>query len=369
MRYKTTRINRFISICLLLFSALMQLSGCSYARYDTADISKNPSIVYVDINNPLFGVEIIHRAKVNGGREAIISKKVPVIPKIEPGANTTFSMKYYRSLIYSSPNVGISVEFPTGRKYPAYLDTGFNGFIVLTSDIVLDNKLEIFKDDFLFFNDGECHIPVLNIGPAQIKDVMASYEKQQWQFRIMNIPVYKRSAIIIGCSFIKTFDYVLFDNVSQEVVFSKDGAFKPDSPQLWTSFPFSIKPDSALNAKIMVQMPINGHVYELFFDSCGGKPGLNLNEHDWQTIETDLTVKRLRKSHIDLYQSGRVSCQRATVSELSIGEKTIKNAEINISEFPEGSEFSESLSMITLGYFQDTIVVLDFVNNLFWIKR
>ena len=53
----------------------------------------------------------------------------------------------------------------------------------------------------------------------------------------------------------------------------------------------------------------------------------------------------------------------ATVSELSIGAKTINNANVSIYDDSDG------LSMLSLGYFQDTSVVLDFVNNLFWVKN
>ncbi len=359
MKYKITKMKRIITITLLLLSALVPLSGCSLAPYATADISKNPSLVHFDINNPPFDVK----------KEYVQDKgktRITLIPKYELGANKTFSMKYHhRSLLHSAPNVSIIVEFPNGRKYAALLDTGFNESIFLTSDIVLDNKLAILPNGpYLQSNvSGICHIPVLKIGPAQIKDAGGVYWEQQWQYRILNIPIYKHSAIILGVKFIKTFSYVLFDNVSQEVIFSKDETFEPNNPQLWNSFPFSIKLDSQLDERIMVQIPIDRQIIEVWFDSGGDKPGLSLNEHDWQTIEPNLTVKQLRNSHGNNFQSGRFSCQMAKVSELSIGEKIIKNADVLIYDDPK------SLSMISLGYFQDTIVVLDFVNNLMWIKK
>ncbi len=351
-----TKIKLNVLITLLLLFAQVQLSGCSYARYDTGDISKNPSLVHIDANNPKFfgKITIINANK----EEKTFTIRKKVIPKIELGVNKTFSMKYD-----SAPNVRIPVDFPNGRKYAAFLDSGFSEYILITSDVVLDNKLAISTIDPNSGAQGICHIPAFNIGSAEIKDTVGYYWEQQFQFRILNIPVYKYPFILLGVSFIKTFDYVLFDNVGQEVVFSKDGAFKPDNPQLWNSFPFSIKPDSFKNERIMVQIPVNGHVYELYFDSCGFKPGLSLNERDRQAIEPNLTVKQLHKSHFYSLQSGFVSCQRATVSELSIGGKTLKNAEIIIKDDPK------SLSMFSLGYFQDTIVVLDFVNNLMWIKK
>ncbi len=113
----------------------------------------------------------------------------------------------------------------------------------------------------------------------------------------------------------------------------------------------------------MVQIPIAGQMFEIMFDSCGDWPGLDLNKIHWQAIESNLNVKRLRKSHIDSYQSGRVSVQKVVVSQISIGEKILKNVDVVINDNPDG------LSVMSLGYFQDTIVVLDFVNNLMWIKK
>ena len=150
----------------------------------------------------------------------------------------------------------------------------------------------------------------------------------------------------------------MFDNVKQEVTFSKDGSFTPENNDLWCSYPFEIKSD-----RIIVQMPVNGEVYELFFDSGGYKPGLFLNKDDWNIIKQSLNVKQIRKSHYYNYFLGRLPCQIAKVSELSMGEKKLKNTQILI------REDSKDLSMLSLDYFQDTVVVLDFVNNLLWIKK
>ena len=110
-------------------------------------------------------------------------------------------------------------------------------------------------------------------------------------------------------------------------------------------------------------MPINGHVFELFFDSCGSTPGLNLNQNHWENIKENSNFKSHGKDILITYFNEKLPIEKVNISEISIGEKTIKNADINI--FDEPNE----LSMLSLGYFQDTIVVLDFVNNLFWIKK
>lgn len=363
-------MKRYVLIPLLLQFVLMQLSGCSFAPYATVNISKNPALTHLD---DFQSIKDVKRIFSNVEIEESVSDTNTVIWKasnlksgignIEIGPNKTFTIKYHRCLLHQAPNVRIPVKFPNGLKYSAYLDTGFNGYVALTSDIVLDNKLAILPvgPNLQSNASGICYIPALNIGPAQIKDTLGFYTEQQWQFRIMNVLIYKQTDIILGREFIKSFDYVLFDNVNQEVVFSKDGAFEPDNPQLWTSYTFLEDPNRGNT--IMVKMPIAGQVFEVAFDSCGEKPGLELNKSQWNTIKPNLSVKRLRKSHYYSYQAGRMSCQEATVSEISVGEKIIKNADVDIIDDPE------SLSIISLGYFQQTSVILDYVNNLMWIKK
>ncbi len=383
-------MNKFMPLFLFLQFALLQLSGCSIARYSTGDISKNSKVVHLNINDiqdlksfPFYELELgykdeklkvnFEQADRNSKIENFIKKikanvktgtKVdiavtyvvkPSIREIDTGDNKTFSVKYHRCMIHSAPQVYIPVEFPNGRKYIAYLDTGFNSIIILTSDIVVDNNLVVIPIC------GACQIPILNIGQAQIKDATVFYDEQQWQFRVLNIPLYKHSAIILGRDFIKSFGYVMFDNVKKEVVFSKNGTFLPEYPHLWISYPFIEDPNAGNT--IMVKIPINGNILDIAFDSCGGDPGLVLNKSHWQAIKNDLNIKKLVNSNITIWAGDHWPCKKATVSKISIGEKIIKNAEVNIDENPE------HLSIFSLGYFQDSVVVLDFVNNLLWIKK
>ncbi|MBN2590294.1 MAG: hypothetical protein JXA96_10565 [Sedimentisphaerales bacterium] len=362
-------MNKFLPLFLFLQYALLQLSGCSIARYPTGDISKNPKAVLMELKSIKDYEKIFSGVKTEPipGQNTVkitMSGLKPVIGSIELGSNKNFSAKYHRSLINQAPNVFIIVEFPNGRKYTAYLDTGCPGYGILTSDIVLDNKLAVLPSGPLIqFSgvSGICYIPVLNIGPAQIKDGIAFYDEQQWQFRVLNFPIYKHSALILGRDFIKSFDYVMFDNVHKKAVFSKEGAFVPDNPQLWSSYHFFEDPNGGNT--IVVKIPIAGKLFEVAFDSCGDKPGLSLSQKHWQTIEPELVVKRLRKSNVYKYQSGRKSYQKATISEISIGDKKLRNVDVIIDNEPEG------YSIFSLGYFQDTTVVLDYVNKLFWIKK
>ena len=360
--------RKTISILLLLF-AFVQLSGCSIAPYKTVDISKDPRAVQMEFTSIEEVKRIIPNAKFERKDNDIIfihntnsSEFQTSIKNIDLGNEKEVTVKYYRNFLNEAPNVSIILELPNGKKYPAWLDTGFPVNILLTSDIALETKFEIFPFTGGTFQ-GICQIPEFNIGDMKTEDALSYYYEQQWQLRVLNIPIYSHPNIILGIEFIDSFDYVLFDNVSEQVTFSKNGAFEPDSKDSWQSYPFEIKPDSLSNNRIMVQMPVNGQVYELFFDTCGDEPGLDLNKSDWENISKDLTVKKIKRTNIYNWQSGKITCQKATISELIIAGKTFKNADVLIK-----TDDTNRLSMLSLGYFQDTTVVLDFVNNLLWIR-
>ena len=379
-------MKKYVTFFYLL--AILQLSGCSFSRYPIGDISKNPKTIYLDINDlnnlksfPFYELELAYKneklkvtfnqtdrndkidnfiktIKSNVKQEdkvALIYTIKPLIREIDTGGNKTFSVKYQSSLMSSDSQVLIPVEFPNGRKYIAYLDTGFNANILIPSDIVVDNKLVVVP------KSGACHIPVLNIGPAQVKDTIAFIDQQQWQFRVLNIPFYKHSVLILGREFIRSFDYVMFDNVHKEAVFSKEDEFIPDNPQSWSSYPFIEDPNGGNT--IVVKIPLAGKVLDIAFDSCWGEPGLFINKKHWEAVKQDLSFKLQGKFNGVTYQGIKLPGRKATISSLSIGEKTLKNAKVHISDDPNG------YSVLGLDYFQDTSVVLDFVNNLFWIKK
>ena len=360
-------MNRVTSTALLLLPALLGLSGCAAGTYRTADISQDPELVHIQFKSlqdayTLFdGIKMVIDPETKTLGWDATGVRWAGIKSIEFEDGKTFSAGYYRSFLHRAPNSTIQVEFPGGHKYAAIVDTDFPVHIVLTSDIVVANELPIypFEDRPL---QGACRIGELKVGSARVRDVAGAYREEQWQFRILGRPVYKHPVVFLGLPFMASFDYVAFDNVAQEVTFSKDGAFEPDDAEQWTSYPFEIKPDLNGNDKLMVQMPVAGQVCELSFASCGDNPGLHLSRDMWDDLSQPMRVEKQRQTTHYWYQTGVLPCEIATVAELSLGPKTIANAEVLIPDDPE------RLSLVSLGYFQDTVVVLDFVNKLMWIR-
>jgi hypothetical protein len=59
-------------------------------------------------------------------------------------------------------------------------------------------------------------------------------------------------------------------------------------------------------------------------------------------------------------------CRNIVVSKLQFGEQTIRNAKIYIID--EQGWWGDEI-LVGMGYFQDTVVVLDFESKLLWVKK
>jgi hypothetical protein len=157
MAHDGARIETSVLVTLFLLSALAQVSGCSFARYPVGALSRDPEVARIELKTiedyrKMFSdVEIADRASDDGVTLKMSGVRPPII---ELGSDKTLSVKYHRSLICEAPQVHIILEFPNGRKYPAYLDTGAPGSMILTGDIVLDNKFVILPSGPSFQTSG-----------------------------------------------------------------------------------------------------------------------------------------------------------------------------------------------------------------------
>ena len=65
---------------------------------------------------------------------------------------------------------------------------------------------------------------------------------------------------------------------------------------------------------------------------------------------------------------GRLKCRRGVIRELQLGSRTIKKAKISV--FPNDSPLLEECQgMIGMDCFRDTVIVLDFENEIMWVKN
>jgi hypothetical protein len=115
----------------------------------------------------------------------------------------------------------------------------------------------------------------------------------------------------------------------------------------------------------MVDIPLAGQTRHLLFDTGSGS-GLIVAKDIWKTLSSELTI--LKKANTrQRMMHGFEPSKEITVQNLDVGNHRLKNAVIFmlLNEEPCGKDFF----LLGMGYFQDTVVVIDIENNLLWIKK
>jgi hypothetical protein len=65
---------------------------------------------------------------------------------------------------------------------------------------------------------------------------------------------------------------------------------------------------------------------------------------------------------------GRLKCRTAAIPEFEFAGRIIKNA--NVSVFPDDSILLEECGgLLGMQYFRDTVIVLDFEQELLWVRK
>jgi len=278
-------------------------------------------------------------------------------------------IKYHSSY---SANHWMVVEgrLDSGRKYPVILDTGASVALFVNDIHIMENKLAISPinsgdDDSVGW--GRCHLPELHLGQVTVANWPCFYREQHTEIQLLGLPLAKGKAIIAGLPALRSFKYVAFDSISEEVELSLDEVFEPEQPDLWTQYPFEIEEDLGGNAFLFVKIPIAGAETELQLDTGSGK-GLAISEELWEKMRQNIPPIKLRRGR-DLYPYiGSLRCKRGVVPELGVGSRTVTNARISV--FPNDSPIVDGCSgMLGMQYFQNTAIVLDFERDLMWVKN
>jgi hypothetical protein len=279
-----------------------------------------------------------------------------------------FRIKYHPSY---SVNRWMAVEgsLAGDRKYPVILDTGASVGLFVNDIHIMENKLAIspFKRGEDSVGSGMCYMPELHIGQLTLVNWPCCYRAQHTELQLLGIPLAKGKAVIAGLEALRRFKYIAFDSVKKEVELSLKETFKPEQPDLWAKYSFSIEEDLGGNVFLLVKIPIAGKEVELQLDTGSGR-GLAASQELWDEIQKEIRHLKLRKG-IDLYPYiGQLVCKRGVIAELEVGNRTVRNAGISV--FPDDSPVMDHCSgMLGMQYFQDTVVVLDFDRDLIWVKN
>jgi hypothetical protein len=257
-----------------------------------------------------------------------------------------------------------------GNRYPVVLDTGASVALFVNDTHIAENKLaihDLVTDSGNLMDFGVCYLPKLYIGEMTLADSSCIYRQKLAKVRLFGLLAAKDKAIIAGLPTLRKFKYIAFDSVREEVEFSLQKVFEPGESDSWTQYSFTIEESLGGNAYLFVKVPIAGVETELQLDTGSGR-GLAIAEELWERINEKIPEAKLKRGK-DLYPYiGQMACRRGVVPKLEVGGRMVKDAMISV--FPNDSPLLDQCQgLLGMQYFQDTVMVLDFEQNLMWVKN
>lgn len=260
-----------------------------------------------------------------------------------------------------------------GRTYPVIFDTG-NNLGVLIEDIQINrHDLQVF-----FFNSENKHdsgglaiVKSLKVGPLEFENYPCSFLNCHAEHRLLGlVPIHRFQWIVMPTDIISCFSYLEYNQIDKELYISPEQPFTPDAVSEWISYPFEIN-----KKRLLLKIAIEGYQAILFLDT-GADYALELN----QTIVERLCEKcpdfqkaRQHKTYLYTpYAGGKTKAKKLTIKNLQFADSCLRKIEIIYktesspkTPFPHG----DTDGTIGLGLFKKTIMVLDFKNNLMWVKK
>jgi predicted aspartyl protease len=251
-----------------------------------------------------------------------------------------------------------------GRKYPVVVDTGASQPVLVKNVHVRQNNLRVqtLKTSALGGRKiGLCYLPELDLSTIRLID----WPCLRLASQSAGLGV-RDDFVIVGLPVLREFKYVVFDNIDGQIEFSPDKVFEPDEADTWEQFPMWLEEDFSGNVFLFARITVDGIEMELQLDTGSGR-GLAISEELWEQIPEDKQV-RLRSAK-ELYPYiGNLNCRRGTVAELSLGNSKVHNVPVSV--FADDSPLVEDCGgLMGMELFRNTIIVIDFENELLWVKR
>ena len=359
-----------------LFVALAACSvlsgGCSYGPVNTASVLTDRGVERIDPKDGPFVIETVHRAGDDGNEPeeigAIRWKKTRVGGSLSRDRGLWLKYKPWYFHLFSQP--AVEVEMPGGHRCTALLDTGCTRAVYVSDLVVRQSDLAVFpmgEHSDTGCGQGYCHIPAMRLGTVTVENPPCWYEQRHWQLRVLGVPLYRHKTMLIGMGMISKFSHVLFDNANRRVRFSPHDRFEPGESSRWVRVPFLIERDNG-GPRMMVDLSLGGHEVRAEFDTCGAKPGLILRSDVWDRVADSVNARGGRKALLPSYQDGWYWCRRYRLRELQMGDLVLENMKVDV--LPAESEFGQDFEgLLTLDAFRKTAVVLDFAQNVLWIRN
>ena len=252
-----------------------------------------------------------------------------------------------------------------GAPVPARIDTGL-GFadICVSSNLMTRLGLKFYplNEVWTGITGGICYLNNIKIAGLQIDTPRTAYIDQHRETQLWGMTIEQDYQLSIGLGILKKFSYVKFDNASGQVEFGLKDQFEP-SGGTWQKFPLRIGNDRYLQRRIFVDVPVEGVVCEMVFDTCGGD-GLKVSKGLLESIGLEDSNYSINAGYVNSTQFGMIGCDEITMPTLSIAGRDVKDAKVFI--MPDDVRYFDNI--LPMSVFSDTVVVIDFQNGLLWLK-
>jgi hypothetical protein len=246
------------------------------------------------------------------------------------------------------------------------IDSGHPKGLGVTDTVVTDSRLEIYPMKFSWNIGGLCHAARIEIGEMTMTNPLCHYMLGHYEKKLLGRTIWKEEKILFGLELMRKFAYILIDDVASEIEFCAKGSFQADSNQSWSQYSMSIERDEQNQQRLMVEIPIAGQPRRVELDT-GAASGLILTENIWPKIAPGLQVRRQEKDRLGTPLAGWLPCKKITVDQLTIGNISISDARIHVTA--KDYLFGQDDFTLGMGFFIDTVIVLDFERGLMWIKN
>jgi hypothetical protein len=357
---------------LFLILPLLFAGGCSLGPVNTPAFSPTSTVRRIDPNHASFTFRRVQRIDPNTGLPQTVRlvRWKPAGLHFKDAEAQPFAVKYDPFQFWLTSRVLVPIELSGGLRRMAIVDTGFSGHLYMNDAMVESCDLAVLPMDTNPATGsavGLCDVPSLKLGSLTVSNPPCIYEQMQWQFKVLGLPIYRHRIILLGLEFMRLFAYERFDNARSEIVISPHEAFSPEDASNWVRMPFALERIDG-NMRMMVDLPIGENKIRVEFDTGGAKPGLILKQSAWQRIAPFLDARSDGTGRCASYQYGSFPCRKYRVHRLSAGPVDIRNAAVDIlsDDVPLMKDVDGILS---LDYFRDTSVVLDFETTQLWFRR
>ena len=358
---RKTILNIFLCLCLP--------AGCSIQPVRIvvkgSELQNRTDIPLLDVNDP----NGWHFLQKNDANSTSVLTKARLV-EIKPAH--TCRVKYHWLHHQFRRNAVVKGRLEKAKKtYPVFVDTGSSLPVLVNDKHILENKFAIYPlgiDEDYSADMGVCYLPELRIGQIRFIDLTCFYFDKHIELQLFGLPVAQDNTILLGLPVLKSFRYLLFDDIKKEVRFSPKEPFEPEQPQLWRKYPFSIKDRSPDNIAVFVEIPIAGEIMTLFLDT--GCSALILPEKTWQTICSSYPHVRLQTADHLFYARGKIPCRKGVIKKFRLGDMIIRNVPVVVLEDDVmKSVVGDCIGLLGMSCFRGTVFVLDFHRSIIWVRN